>query len=190
MSYLWICSSVYFGDMWSGCGKLCPNNISVTVGRETWERCTRPNKCGWQISTVPIFNAAPQTLWPRVINRSVAAPFLKSRPPCQDFLLYGVTVKSTGWLWSSWINGQSQPAWQTTLPFPRAHSIHEWASVFSKTGWQVSPQVPVVLPGTHTSLVLVRHPLCLYSIGRKCTKNVCLVMVVKYISECRGKNMH
>lgn len=158
---------MYFGDTWCGCGTLCPNNISVSVGRETWERCTRPHKCGWQISMVPIFNAAPQTLWPRVINRSAAGPFLKSRSSYQDLLDYGVRVKATGWLGSSWINWQSQPAQQASLPCSRAHSVHEWASVSLKQADKVCRKSLSLchersgrnVKNAH-SLVLVRLPLC------------------------------
>lgn len=77
-----------------------PQQQCWACSSETWERSTRLNKCGWLISTAPIFNTGPQTPWPRVISRSVATPFFKSRSPCQHLLDYGVTVTATGRLGS------------------------------------------------------------------------------------------
>lgn len=145
----------------------CVLTTPVWVCRsETRERSTRLNKCGWPISMATIFNAGPQTLWPRVISRSVATPFLKSRSPCQDLLDYGVTVKATGWLGSR-THGQSQPARQTSLPCSRVRSVHEWASVspkhvdkvYRKSLSQCREQSELHVKSAH-SLVLDRLPLC------------------------------
>lgn len=156
---------------------------------ETRERSTRLNKCGWPISMAPIFNAAPQTLWPRVISRSVATPFLKSRSPCQDLLDYGVTVKATGWLGSR-THGQSQPAQQTSLPCSRVHSVHEWASVspkhvdkvYRKSLSHCREQSQLHVKSAH-SLALDRLPLCfclVFNWGKVHKKRTCTLLYNKH----------